>query len=152
VVLLYVSSVYSTVLDHGGAWSTDQTEHGSRWWEAFLSFHRALSFLNKVESGGGGAFLSFHRALSFFKQGGVWWWRSFLSFHRALSFLFKQGGVRWWRCFFKLFTSFELFFKTRWSLVVEELFEKLFTSFFASSARWRYFSKLLKLSKLYIFQ
>jgi hypothetical protein len=44
-----MSSVYSTVLDHGGGvvvvW----------WWCG-----------GGVESGGGGAFLSFHRALSFF--------------------------------------------------------------------------------------
>jgi hypothetical protein len=60
-----LSSVYSFILDHGGAWNTvagvaEESGGGG----AFLSFHRA--FLNKVESGGGGAFLSFHRALSFF--------------------------------------------------------------------------------------
>jgi hypothetical protein len=81
-----------------------------------------------VESGGGGAFLSFHRALSFFKQGGVRWWWSFFELSQSFE-LFIQ--TRWSpvvvELFEKLFTSFELFNQTRWSLVVEELFYSRFS-------------------------
>jgi hypothetical protein len=54
------STVDGVAVEHGG-WCSGGVR---RWW-SFFELSQSFELFNKVESGGGGAFLSFHRALSF---------------------------------------------------------------------------------------